>query len=80
MSTVEIVTHINSPVHNIVFVQMFEREDQLGNVEPGSGLGKSTLLLQVPEQFSSTLVIRDEKEVILGLETEFQPDEEGRVE
>ena len=80
MSTVEIVTHINSPVHNIVFVQMFEREDQLGNVEPGSGLGESTLLLQVPEQFSSTLVIRDEKEVILGLETEFQPDEEGRVE
>lgn len=69
-----------SPVHNVILVQVLQREDQLGNVKPRPGLGKPAFLLQVPEQFPSALVVCDKEQVILCLEAEFQPDEEGRIE
>jgi hypothetical protein len=70
----------HSPVHNVILVQVLECEDELGNIKPRPGLGKSAFLLQVPEQLSSALVIRDKEQVVFRLEAEFQPDEEGRVQ
>jgi hypothetical protein len=73
------VTSRHSPVDNVVFVQMLESEHQLGDVKPRTRLGKPPFLLQVPEQLSTALVIRHKEQVVLGLETEFQADQEWRV-
>jgi hypothetical protein len=61
-------------------MQVLKRKDEFGDIKPGPGLGKSAFLLQVPEQLSSTLVIRDEEQIIFRLEAEFKSDEEGRVQ
>jgi len=71
---------LHLPVDDIIFVQMLKSEHQLGNVEPRTRLGKPAFLLQVPEQLSTALVIRHKEQVVLGLETEFQSDQEWRVE
>lgn len=71
---------LHLPVDDIIFVQMLKSEHQLGNVEPRTRLGKPAFLLQVPEQLSTALVIRHKEQVVLGLETEFQADQERRVE
>ena len=67
------------PVDNIILVQMLKGENNLGRVEPSSILGESSLLLQVMEELSSALVVHDEIEVSLGLEGEFETEEEWAV-
>jgi len=67
-------------VDDIVLVQMFEGEDEFGNVESSAFLGEATLALQVPEELASGLVVGDKVELGGALEREFETDEEGAVE
>jgi len=70
----------NSPVNDIVFVQMLQRQDQFRDIEPRSILAKPSLLLKVPKQLSTTLVVRHEIQLFLCLEREFESDEERALE
>jgi hypothetical protein len=70
----------NSPVDNVVLVQMLQSQDKLGNIEPRSVFAEPTLLLQMPEKFSSALVIGHKVQFFLRLEGEFQSDEERTLE
>ena len=65
------------PVHDVVLVEVFERKDQFGDVEPRTLLAEPRLLLQMPEQLATALEICDEIQVCLRLEGELQADEEG---
>lgn len=46
-----------SPVDNVVLVEVFEGQDQLGDVKPRPLLTESGLLLQVPEKFATALKV-----------------------
>jgi hypothetical protein len=57
-------------------VQVLQGQDQLGNVKFGAFFSKSSLALQVPEQFTATLKICHQVEIGVRLETKFEADEE----
>lgn len=70
----------NSPVDDIVLVQMLQRQHQLSDVKPRPLLREPPLLLKMPEQLASTLVVRNEVELLLRLEAELESDEERAFE
>jgi hypothetical protein len=59
---------------------MFECKDQFCDIKLGTVLCESRLSLQVPKEFASRLEIGNEIEILLGLKTEFQPDQERRFQ
>jgi hypothetical protein len=67
----------NVPVHDVILVQVLQRQDQLRYVKPRAVLAESALLLQVPKQLAATLVIGDKVKLFLRLERKFEADEEG---
>jgi hypothetical protein len=70
----------NSPIDDIILVEMLQRQHQLGNIEPRPLFRKPTLLLQVPEELPPALVVRHKIELLLRLERELEADEEGALE
>lgn len=70
-------TRGNTPIDNVILVQMLQGQYQLCNVKLGSLLSKPRLSLQVPEQFAAALEIGDQIEIGVCLETKLEADEEG---
>lgn len=71
---------MNSPVYDVIFMQMFQCKDQLGDIKACSFFCESRLLLQMPEQFSPTLEVRDQVKITLCLKAELQPYKERRFQ
>ena len=56
------------PIHDVVLVEVHEGENELRDVEPGTLLRESRLLLEMPEQLAAALEVRHEVQVGLRLE------------
>jgi hypothetical protein len=65
------------PVHNIIPMQMLQRQNQFTRVKFRPRLTERRLLLQMIKQFTPIHVIQHEVEFFRGLETEFETHEEG---
>ena len=63
---------MNVPVDNVVFVEMLQCKNQLGDIEPCPVLAESSLFLQMPEKLSTTFVVGDKVQFLLGLERKFE--------
>lgn len=70
----------NSPVHDIVLVQMLKREHQFRDVESCPLLRKLCFPLEMIEELSTALEICHQVQMALALEREFEADEEGALE
>jgi hypothetical protein len=70
----------DSPVHNVVLVEMFQRENQFGDVEPRPILAESSFLLEVPEKLSPALVVGNKVQLLFRLERKLEADEEGALQ
>lgn len=70
----------DSPVHNVVLVEVFQRENQFGDVEPRPILAEPSLLLEMPKEFSPALVVGNKVQLLFRLEREFEAHEEWALE
>jgi len=65
-----------APIYDVILVEMFECQDKFRDIESCAFLAELGLFLEMPKQFSSTFEIRDEIEISIRLETEFEPNQE----
>lgn len=70
------VLRLQVSVYNVVLVKMFQSKDQLGNIEPCPIFAETTFLLQMPEEFTTALVVGDKVQLGISLEREFQSNKE----
>jgi len=70
----------NSPINNIILVQMLQRQHQLGNIKLCPLLTKPRLPLQMPKQLAPTLKIRHKIQIRIRLETKLEANKEGTLQ
>lgn len=60
---------MDTPVHDIKFVKMFQREKELGAIETGSFFVEALFTLQVVKQFSAI----DKAELMYEVSQRYEP-------
>jgi len=67
----EDVFRFEIPIDDVEFVQVFESEDEFGDVKLGTILSEPGFSLEMPKELATALEIGDEIELSFCLETEF---------
>lgn len=73
----EDVVGFDVAVHDVVFLQGFERGEQLFEVEEGLTLGEAALAFDEVLQCAAVAVFVDEVEVVYGAQHLFEADDVG---